>query len=139
MWLPGFDDQASRGEAAVDQVRPVLDLLHHKKRTTATEELARRIRAFQRDLRHLESQTSATTLTAELLPYALHFGMARSDESLALFAHTFLGAFAGLDGWHPSVPERPDFQSLDEQASKPTIREQIMSPGVIAAVWAHRW
>lgn len=27
MWLPGFDLQAGRGEAAVDQVAPVLDLL----------------------------------------------------------------------------------------------------------------
>ena len=27
MWLPGFEVQASRGQAAVDQVGPVLDLL----------------------------------------------------------------------------------------------------------------
>jgi hypothetical protein len=27
MWSPGFDGQAGRREAAVDQVRPLLDLL----------------------------------------------------------------------------------------------------------------
>jgi hypothetical protein len=131
----------TRGELIGDAVhRGWLHRLHHDQRTEAAEELARRVRAFQRDLRRLKAQGNAEALAGELLPYALHFGMAGQDTpALARFAHAFTAAFASLDGWHPSAPRRPDFGGLDDAVSKPSIDEQIMSPTVGMGVWLTGW
>jgi hypothetical protein len=83
---------------------------------------------------------SAGALAGELLPYALHFGMAGQDTpALARFAHAFTATFASLDGWHPSAPQRPDLGQLDDAPSKPSIDEQIMSPTVGMGVWLTGW
>jgi integrase len=97
--LPVIGDAVHRGW---------LHRLHHDQRTEAAEELARRVRAFQRDLRRLKAQGNAEALAGELLPYALHFGMAGQDTpALARFSHAFTAAFASLAGWHPSAPPAP--------------------------------
>jgi len=117
-----------------------LHRLHHDQRTEAGTELARRIRAFQRDLRRFQAQGDAEALTGELLPYALHFGMAgQGTQALARFAHAFTATFAGLDGWHTPAPQRPDPGHLGEALNKPSIDEQIMSPTVGMGVWLTGW
>lgn len=99
-----------------------LHRLHHDQRTEAGEELARRTRAFQRDLRRLKAQGNAEAFAGELRPYAPHFGMAGQDTpALARFAHAFTATFTGLDGWHPPAPQGPDFGQPDEALNKPSI------------------
>jgi hypothetical protein len=72
-------------------------------------DLARRILAFQRDLRQLRSQPGAGPLAAQLLPYALQFQLAGSEDPVARFAYAFCDTFTGLLGWHLPAPERVDF------------------------------
>lgn len=84
--------------------------LHHQERTGEGEELAQKIRAFQRQLRHFISEQGHQAVPAGLLPYALHFGLiARDDGPLAGFAHAWVEAFADLPGWRAPERERPSF------------------------------
>jgi hypothetical protein len=116
-----------------------LHRLHHDQRTDAGEQLATRIRRFQRDLRKFAADQGQDALAGPLLPYALHFGMVGPDQlALVKFAHAWVGAFASLPGWHEPAPSRPSFDEPDAVA-KPTIDEQIMDPYVGAGVWLTGW
>jgi hypothetical protein len=99
----------ARGELIQDAVRRgwFRGYPRHHAASEVAVALAGHVLAFRRDLLHLESQGSS--LATELLPYALHFGMARQDEPLARFARAFGDLFAGLDGWYLPVPERSDY------------------------------
>jgi hypothetical protein len=112
-----------------------LHRIHHGQRTDAGELMVTRIRRFQRDLRALVTEQGQNALAGELLPYALHFGMADRDQlPLVKFAHTWVDAFAGLPGWHQPPPSPPDFNEPDA-VSKPSIDEQMMDPTVGMALW----
>jgi hypothetical protein len=115
--------------------RDSLHRIHHGQRTDAGEQMVTRIRRFQRDLRALVTEQGQNALAGELLPYALHFGMADRDQlPLVKFAHTWVDAFAGLPGWHQPPPSPPDFNEPDA-VSKPSIDEQMMDPTVGMALW----
>jgi len=104
--------------------------LHHATGKVAVA-MAGRILAFRRDLLHLESQ--GRSLAAELLPYALHFGMARHDEPIARSARAFGDRFAGLDGWHLPVPE------LSDHIDHPYRGEHFPPAGDDLDIWLGRW
>jgi hypothetical protein len=88
--------------------------LHHQERTTAGEDLAHEIRAFQRGLMHLKEQGGAEALAGPLLPYALHFGMIDGDGlPLARFAHAWVATFHDLPGWGQPVHEHTDLAERD--------------------------
>ena len=95
--LPRAVLNQTRSELFEDAVRR--GWFHGHPRHHATSDVAkvlgRRVLAFRRDLLHLESQGG--TLAAELLPYALHFGMARQDEPLARFTQAFSDLFVRSD------------------------------------------
>lgn len=130
------------GRAVLDQARRELihdagrrgwfrgDPRHHATSEVAVA-LAVRILAFRRDLLHLASQGSA--LATELLPYALHFGMARQDEPLARFAQAFSDVFAGLEGWYLPLPERSEYIDALYRG------EQITSAEAGRDIWLGRW
>ncbi len=87
-----------------------LHRLRQGQRTDAGEQLAIRIRKFQRDLRSFRTEQGQDALAGSLLPYALRFGMLTPDQpGLAMFAHAWVTAFAGLPGWHQPEPTRPDW------------------------------
>jgi hypothetical protein len=87
--------------------------LDHQKRTGEGEELARKIRGFQRQLRHFTSGQGSRAVPDKLLPYALHFGyMARDDAPLVQFAHAWVEAFADLPGWRAPEPKHPEFDQV---------------------------
>jgi len=113
--------------------------LHHDQRTDQGEELVLRIRAFQRDLRHLKSAEGPQALTGRLLPYALHFGLTDPAQDLLVrFAHAFTATFADLPGWKLPEHTRPPMV-LSEVLEKPSIDEQMMDPMVQAGVWLTGW
>lgn len=72
--------------------------LHHHERTEAGEELAGRLRAFRQELRSARARRAQEILDGQLLPYALHFGLAGPAHPLARFAHAWVAAFAELPG-----------------------------------------
>lgn len=122
---------------AVD--RGWLHHFRHGQRTDAGEQMALRIRSFQRDLRKLATDQGQAALAGPLLPYALHFGMVERDQlPLVRFAHAWAAAFASLPGWHQPPASQPDFDEPDAVA-KPTIDEQIMDPNVGMGVWLTGW
>lgn len=85
--------------------------LDHHKQTDEGEELTRKARAYQRQVRHFVSVNSGPEGQAvpdELLPYALRFGLMASDDApLVQFAHAWVVAFADLPGWQPPQPKHP--------------------------------
>ena len=82
-------------------------------RTHAGEQLASRIRSFQRDLRRAATEHGADIVTGPLLPYALRLALIRGDQHpLARFAHRWAETFAELPGWHP--PEAQSRNPLEE-------------------------
>lgn len=106
---------ATRMPAVLERTRAALvhDAVHRgwlrylrpDQRTDAGEQLAGRIRAFQRGLRQAAAQQGADALTGPLLPYALRFAVIRGDQyPLARFAHRWVETFAELPGWHPPGP-----------------------------------
>lgn len=101
--------------------------LDHHKRTDEGEELARKIKVFQRQLRSFVSDHGNQEVPDRLLPYALHFGyMASSDAPLAQFAHAWVEAFADLPGWRaPEPPKRPDIDSGPLLTNDDTMSRQI--------------
>jgi hypothetical protein len=100
----------TRREIIRDAVhRGWLHHLHHDQRTSEGDELAERIRAFQRRLRQYASDQGPTAVSGPLLPYALHFGMlSGSDLPLARLAHRWVSSFSALPGWHPPAPKEPN-------------------------------
>jgi hypothetical protein len=113
--------------------------IHHDERTAAGQELAGRIRAFQRSLGHLHTEGRDDVLTGALLPYALHFGMVR-DEALPLvrFAHAWVAAFGELPTWsHPKPPPKPDFEARDRAPADPL--DAVLNTGGAASFWLANW
>jgi len=101
-------------------------------RTKQGEELALRIRSFQRELRRRRSDQGESAFDGPSLPYALHFGLVHSGElPLARFAAAWVGAFAGLPGWRRTEPHRRRFG--DVPSSQPSIDEQMTQQG--AELW----
>jgi hypothetical protein len=87
--------------------------LHHDQRTPKGEELARRVRSFQRELRKFKSDGGEETLGGTLLPFALRFGLVPGDQlPLARFAHDWVRTFGDLPGWRPAQP-RPQYDNFD--------------------------
>lgn len=132
--VAGIPELARTYPAAMDRARRALirdavrrgwlSRLRRGQRTGQGEELALRIRSFQRELRRLRSEHGESALDGRLLPYALHFGLVHSGQlPLARFGGAWVGAFAGLPGWTGTVPRRRRF---DDSSSKPSIDEQIV-------------
>lgn len=116
-----------------------LHRFHHEQRTDAGEQLAMRIRRFQRDLRRFATDQGKDALTSRLLPYALHFGLLERDQpTLVKFAHAWVAAFASLPGWHQPDPSPPNLDQPDAVA-KPTIDEQMMDPYVGMGIGLTGW
>jgi len=114
--------------------------LHHHERTGAGEELAGRLRAFRQELRSARPGRGPQVLDGEeeLLPHALHFGLAGAGHRLARFAHAWVAAFAGLPEWR--APARWRTSSGHDTgtgiaARKRTLEEDIMSHDVAAMLW----
>jgi hypothetical protein len=135
---------ASRLPATLDKTRTAivrdavhrgwLRHLHHEERTAQGQELAVRVRAFQRNLRHLKSVEGPSALTQRLLPYALHFGLADPDsDPLARFARAFSTTFGDLPGWRPPAPTRPPAETTF------AIDEPITDGFVLRGAWLTGW
>jgi hypothetical protein len=102
--------------------------LHHDQRTDAGDQLASRLRAFQRDIRRVAAEQGGDALTGPLLPYALHFGMIPADQHpLSRFAHDWVETFSALPGWHLPEPRPYDPQRDDPVPTN--------APGVRAGYW----
>ena len=133
--LAGIDELCGTYRAAMDRARARLiadavrrgwiKRLRRYERTERGEELARRVRSFQRDLRRLRAEQGESALEGGLLPYALHFGLVRSGElPLARFAGAWVTACALLPGWRRAEPRRR--RSGDVPPSGPSVDEQMM-------------
>jgi hypothetical protein len=130
-----------RDELVRDAVhRGWLRRLHHHERTAAGEELARQLKAFQQDLRAASAAGGSEVLDGPLLPYALHFGLARTDHRLARFAHAWVAAFAELPDWHAPARQRTSsVHDTGTPARKRTFEEDIMSHDVADMLWVTGW
>jgi hypothetical protein len=116
--------------------------LHHHERTKAGEDLASLLRAFRQELRSARAERGPEILDGQLLPYALHFGLARPDHPLARFAHAWVGTFAELPEWRAPARWRTDSEydaGIRTAAGKRTPDEDIMSHDVAAMLWATNW
>jgi len=115
----------ARAELARDAVRRGwLRRIPRGQRTRQGEELALRIRSFQRELRRLRSEQGESAFGGRLLPYALHFGLVRSGEvPLARFANAWVSSFAGLPGWGRYGSQRRRFDHVP--SSGVPVDEQI--------------
>jgi hypothetical protein len=116
-----------------------LHWFHHDQRTDSGDQLAMRIRRFQRDLRKFATDQGKDAVTGRLLPFALHFGMLDRDQTILVkFAHAWVAAFASLPAWHQPDPSRPNLDQADAVA-KPTIDEQMMDPYVAMGIRLTGW
>jgi hypothetical protein len=112
--------------------------LHHHERTKAGEELADQLRVFRQELRSVRAERGPEILDGELLPYALHFGLATPGHPLARFAHAWVAAFAQLPEWRAPARWRTDREydvGIRAAAGKRTLDEDIMSHDVAGMVW----
>lgn len=100
----------TRSEIMRDAVhRGWLRHLHHDQRTAEGEQLAARIRTFQRRLRQFAGSQGDDLLAGPLLPYAMHFGLVRREDlPLVRFARHWVRTFSVLPGWHQEIPKAPD-------------------------------
>jgi len=114
--------------------------LHHHERTRAGEELAGQLRAFRQQLRSARAGGGPQVLDGDLLPYALHFGLAEPGHRLVRFAHAWVAAFAGLSDaparWRTSGGHDA---GTGTAARKRTLEEDIMSHDVAAMLWVTGW
>lgn len=86
--------------------------LRHDQRTPKGEELVRRVRSFQRELRKFKSDGGEDAVSGTLLPFALRFGLVSGDQlPLARLAHDWVRTFADLPGWRPAQPARPAYDT----------------------------
>lgn len=112
--------------------------LHHHERTQAGEELASQLRAFRQELRSARAGRGPEVLDGQLLPYALHFGLARPGHPLTRFAHAWVAAFAKLPEWRAPARWRTNSEhdaGVGTAARKRTLDEDIMSRDVAAMLW----
>jgi hypothetical protein len=111
--------------------------LHHHERTKAGEELASQLRAFREGLRHASAERGPQVLDG-LLPYALHFGLARPELPLIRFAHAWVRRFAQLPEWRAPARWRSDTgwdAGVRPAVHQRTIDEDIMSHDVAGMLW----
>lgn len=88
--------------------------LRHDQRTPKGEELVRRVRSFQRELRKLKSDRGEEAVSGTLLPFALRFGLVSGGQlPLERLAHDWVRTFADLPGWRPAQPARPVYDTYD--------------------------
>jgi len=116
--------------------------MHHHEQTKAGEELASQLRAFRQELRSAKAERGPEILDGQLLPYALHFGLARPDHPLARFAHAWVATFAKLPEWRAPARWRTDSEydaGIRPAARKRTLDEDIMSSDVGAMLWVTSW
>lgn len=86
--------------------------LRHDQRTPKGEELARRVRAFQRELRKFKADRGEDAVSSALLPFALRFGLVSGERlPFARFAHDWVRTFGDLPGWRPVQPDRPVYDT----------------------------
>ena len=86
--------------------------LRHDQRTPKGEELVRRLRSFQRELRKFKSEAGDEAVSGTLLPFALRFGLVSGDQlPLARLAHDWVRTFADLPGWWPVQPAQPEYDT----------------------------
>ena len=131
-----------REELVRDAVRSGwLRRLHHHERTKAGEELAGQLRAFRQELRSARAGRGPEILDGQLLPYALHFGLARPGHPLSRFAHAWVAAFAELPEWRAPARWRTSggHDATGAAARKRTLDEDIMSHDVGAMLWVTGW
>ncbi|MGD0245249.1 MAG: hypothetical protein ABSB59_33680 [Streptosporangiaceae bacterium] len=118
--------------------------LHHHERTRAGEELAGQLRAFRQELRSARVERGPQALDGELLPYALHFGLAAPGHRLARFAHAWVATFAEFPEWRAPARWRTATNSehdasIGAAARERTLDEDIMSHDVGAMLWVTGW
>jgi hypothetical protein len=116
--------------------------LHHHERTNAGEELGGQLRAFRQELVSARAERGPEILEGQLLPYALHFGLARPGHPLARFAHGWVAAFAELPEWRAPARWRTDSDydaGIRTVVRKRTLDEDIMSHDVGAMLWVTGW
>jgi hypothetical protein len=141
------DLPAGLAEVREDLVRDAvrngwLRRLHHHERTRAGEELAGQLRAFRQELRSARAERGPQILDGQLLPYALHFGLARPGHPLARFADAWVAAFAELPEWLAPARWRTSSEhdaGIGAAAPKRTLDEDIMSHDVGAMLWVTGW
>lgn len=86
--------------------------LRHDQRTPKGEELARRVRSFQRELRKFKLDEGEEAISGTLLPFALRFGLVSGDQRpLARFAHDWVRTFGDLPGWRPAQQARQPYDN----------------------------
>jgi len=132
-----------REELVRDAVhRGWLRRLHHHERTRAGEELVGQLRAFRQELRSARAGRGPEILGGQLLPYAIHFGLAGPGHWLARFAHAWVAAFAELPEWRGPARWRTSSghdAGIGVAARKRTLDEDIMSHDVAAMLWVTGW
>lgn len=114
--------------------------LHHLRRherTRAGTEMAARLRVFRQELRH----ASPRARDGQLLPWALHFGLAGPGDPMTRFTRAWASAFTGLPEWQ--APAR--WRSTGQEAQPPppvrrrSLHDDIMSNDVGAMLWVTGW
>ena len=99
--------------------------LNRDQRPRQAEELALRIRSFQRELRRLRSEHGESAFNGRLLPFALHFGLVHSGQlPLARFGRVCVRALAELPGWGHTGVRRRRFDGVP--SARRSIDEDIM-------------
>jgi hypothetical protein len=77
-------------------------------------------------------------LDGELLPYALHFGLAGPGHPMVQFAHDWVATFAKLPEWRGPAQWRSNGEwdaGIPPAVHKRTLDEDIMSQDVAATLW----
>lgn len=112
--------------------------LHHGERTKAGEELASQLPAFHEGLSQARAERGPEALDGQLLPYALHFDLARPEHPLTQFSHAWVSTFADLPEWRAPARWRTDSgydAGIRPAARKRTLDGDIMSHDVAAMQW----
>lgn len=112
--------------------------LHRHERTRAGEDLAGQLRVFREDLRQARAERGAQALQGQLLPYALHFGLARREDPLVRWAHAWVSLFAELPEWRAPARWRSDSEwdaGVRPAVRKRTFDEDAMSSDVANMLW----
>jgi hypothetical protein len=108
--------------------------LHHDQRTEAGNELAERIHSFHREVSQRHAQRGNEALAAELLPYAIHFGLADPGTvPLARFAHAWVDRFKNMAGWSAHDPK----PGLSSRAGDGFSDERMATRIAEAAYWVN--
>ena len=119
---PGFGrhmDKARSEIVAAAIHRGWIRRLRHGQRTPEGQELATRVRAFQRDLRRAMPEWGPDLTAGALLPFAMRFGFVTDDEiPLVRFAHAWVRTLVHEPGWTPPRPGRKTDDDVPMSASQ---------------------